>query len=202
VNKRDVFFIVSLACLGIFILLGAYLWKDNYVNAKTADSNQESYSGQVEGQRNEEKSAGAARTGQTEPAGSVPAAKNLGPAATAGKGQNQPANPDSVPNPSSNPSLSAAAKINSILTSESKVGDVIKLGDVEMIITKSTSRHKIIDITLKGNTPEQPPKLIMAKNNRIIYEIPANVDVNVNVTEKTVIDRSPLSYGGEKPGKS
>lgn len=206
-NKREIFFIVSLACLGIFILLGVYLWKENYASKKTVEFNKESYAGQAEDPRNGEKAAGAARTGQTQPAGSVPAAKNTGTAATTGKGQDQPANPEaganpgSVPGPPSSPSLQAAAKINSIIASGSKVGDIIKFGDVEMVVTKSTARHKIIDITLKGNTSEQPPKLILSKDNRIIYEIPADVDINVNVTEKTVIDKSPPFYGGEKAGK-
>ena len=70
-----------------------------------------------------------------------------------------------------------------------KVGDIIKLGDVEMQLTKAPTRHKIIDITLSGNSFDQPPELIRSENNRIMYEIPADVDVHMDVTEKITFDQ-------------
>ncbi|NPV73028.1 MAG: hypothetical protein HPY89_04415 [Pelotomaculum sp.] len=192
-TRREIFFTVSIAFFGLIILLGAYLWKENYVSLKEREFNQESYTKQAEELQKEGTPAKAA---QSSPASAQPASPaqtraNPAPATT----------PGSVSNPPSTPAPPAAASINNIIASGSKVGDLIKFGDVEMIVTKTSSRHKVIDITLTGNTSEQAPKLILSKNNRIVYEVPADVDVNVNVTEKTVIDKSPLFDEESKAGK-
>lgn len=198
-TRREIFIIVSLACLGIFILVGAFLWRENIINSKGIELNKESYTKQAEELQKEEKStkvsqANPVKTNPANPVGSKanpPAAVNQTHAATPGNVQNQ----------QSDPAPTAEVKSNNFIASGCKVGDVMKIGDVEMIVTKSTARHKVIDITLKGNTSEQPPKLVLTGNNRIVYEIPADVDVNVDVTEKTTIDKSPLFYGEQKAGK-
>lgn len=199
-TRREIFFIVSIACFGIFILIGAYLWRGNAVYSKEIDINKEIYTKQAEELQKEEKAAKVSqanpvKTQSANPVGATanpPAAVNPTPAVTPGNVYNTP----------SNPAPPAAAKSSSsFIAPGCRVGDVVKLGDVEMIVTKSTARHKVIDITLKGNTSDQPPRLIRTENNRIIYEIPADVDVNVDVTEKTTIDKSPLFYGEQKAGK-
>ena len=67
-----------------------------------------------------------------------------------------------------------------------------------MVVTKATNKHKVIDITITGNKSGQPPKPILVKPNRIVYEIPANVDLNVDLTEKTIIEKSSVFYNNQK----
>lgn len=199
-TKRDIFFIVSLACLGIFILFGAYLWRENYVYSKEMDQNKDLYTKQLEELQKEEKTA---KVSQSSPSKTQPA-NSVGTTANPSAAVNPPAavNSGNVQNPSPNPASSSSVKNSTLFIAPgAKVGDIVKLGEVEMIVTKSTARYKVIDITLKGNTPEQPPRLVLTDNNRIVYEIPADVDVNVDVTEKTTIDKSPLFYGEQKAGK-
>lgn len=189
-TKREIFYIVSLACLGVFILLGAYLFKGNVSYSNELQSSKELNAGQTEELKKEEKAPKASQTNPVTPSTNpVSTATNL--TTTTGNAQNM--QPDSAPQ--------AALKGNSFITPGCKVGDIVKLGEVEMIVTKSTAKHKVIDITLKGNTPEQPPRLVLAENNRIVYEIPADVDVNMDVTEKTTIEKSPLFNGEQKAGK-
>ncbi|OPY57872.1 MAG: cytoskeletal protein RodZ [Pelotomaculum sp. PtaU1.Bin035] len=175
-TRRDFFITGSLIFLGIIILIGAYLWQGNNASSKEIENIKQTYAKQAEELQKEEKNTNTPQTNQanTKSGNSTqPASNPTTPAATG-----------SVPNSPSNPALSAEAKINSLTASGCKVGDTIKFGDVEMVVTKSPSKHKVIVITLKGNTADQPPQLITSGNNRIIYEIPADVDVNVDVTEK------------------
>ncbi len=192
-TRREIFFIVSLVCLGIFLLFGTYMWKETKANAKEMEFNKETYTKQLEELQKEEQ---AAKTGQTGTANTQPSS----PANTA-VNPNTAATSSGSPKVSSNAAAAAASKINSLINSESKVGDIVKLGDVEMIVTKSTARHKVIEITLTGNTPQQQPKLILMEYNRILYEIPADVDVNVDITDKIVIDKSPIVDEEKKAGK-
>jgi len=191
------FFIISLACLGIFILIGAYLWGESRAQSQGMAFNKESYSQQADETANPVKSQPAnsvsTTTKPTVAASSTPASN---PAATSTPAvvatPLTTANPGNVQASPSNPAPTVAAKSSYFVTPGTKVGDIVKIGDVEMIVTKSTARHKVIDITLKGNTEGQPPRLVLTDNNRIVYEIPADVDVNMDVTEKTVVDKSPL----------
>jgi len=161
------------------------MWKETTVNVKEMEFNKETYTKQLEELQKEEQPAKIGQTGtaNTQPSSPAKTAVNPNTAATSSSQQ------------------SSAAKINSLINSESKVGDTVKLGDVEMIVTKSTARHKVIEITLTGNTPQQQPKLILMEYNRILYEIPAEVDINVDITEKIVIDKSPIVYEEKKAGK-
>lgn len=192
-TRREIFYIVSLACLGVFILLGAYLLKENVSYSNEMQSSKEFYAGQTEELKKEGKKPKASQANPVKAPSTNPVSIATDPTTTTATGNVQNMQPDSAPQ--------AALKSNSFITPGCKVGDIVKLGDVEMIVTKSTARHKVIDITLKGNTPEQPPKLILTENNRIVYEIPADVDVNMDVTEKTTIDKSPIFYGEQKAGK-
>lgn len=190
-TRREIFLIVSLVCLGIFLLFGIYMWKETKANAKEMVFNKEIYTKQLEELQKEEQPA---KTGQTGTANTHSSTANTGVNPNTAATSSSPAS-------SSNAASAAAAKINSLINSESKVGDTVKLGDVEMMVTKSTARHKVIEITLTGNTPQQQPKLILMEYNRILYEIPADVDVNVDITEKVVIDKSPIVYEEKKAGK-
>lgn len=192
-TRREIFYIVSLACLGVFILLGAYLLKENVSYSNEMQSSKELYTGQAQELKKEEKAPKASQANpvKTLPADPVSTATN--PTTSTANGSVQNVQPDPVPQ--------ATLKSNNFTTPGCKVGDIVKLGEVEMIVTKSTARHKVIDITLKGNSLEQPPRLVLTENNRIVYEIPADVDVNMDVTEKTTIDKSPIFYGEQKAGK-
>jgi len=168
------------------------MWKETKANAKEMEFNKEIYTKQLEELQKEEQPAKTGQTGtaKTQSSNTADTGANPNTAATS-----------SSPASSSNAASAAAAKINSLINSESKVGDIVKLGDVEMMVTKSTARHKVIEITLSGNTPQQQPKLILMEYNRILYEIPADVDVNVDITEKVVIDKSPIVNEEKKAGK-
>lgn len=192
-TRREIFFIVSLACLGVFILLGAYLLRGNPSYSKELESSQESFTKQLEELQKAEQTAKASQANSVKTQSTNPVSATTNPITAVTPGNVQNTQPGLAP--------TSAVKSNSFITPGCKVGDIVKLGEVEMIVTKSTARHKVIDITLKGNTPEQPPRLVLTENNRIVYEIPADVDVNVDVTEKTTIDKSPLFYGEQKAGK-
>lgn len=210
-TRREIFFIVSLACSGIFILIGAYLLGESRAHLQEMAFNQESYA-----QQEDEKANGSnnLKTSQTNPVKvqptntantttnqTAPASPKAALTPTAAANPAASANPGNVQNPLSNTASSANVNNNYFFGPGCKVGDIVKLGDVEMIVTKSTARYKVIDITLKGNTSAQPPRLVLTDNNRIVYEIPADVDVNLDVTEKSVIDKSPLFNGDQKAGK-
>ena len=184
-TRREIFFIVSLVCLGIFILIGAYLWRENSINSKEMELNKENYSSEVEELQKKAATTEVTQDKSTENKTADPAStpKNQPTATTSGNTQN----------PQSN-TAPPADNSKSFAVPECKVGDVVKLGGAEMVVTKSAVRHKIIDITIKGSTSDQPPKLIRSEKNRITYEIPADVDINVDVTEKTVTDKAPLVY--------
>lgn len=191
-TRREIFFIVSFVCLGIFLLFGIYMWKETKANVKEVEFSKEIYTEQLEELQKEEQPAKTGQTGTAKTQSSNTANTGVNPNTAA---------TSSSPASSSNAASAAAAKINSLINSESKVGDTVKLGDVEMMVTKSTARHKVIEITLTGNTPQQQPKLILMEYNRILYEIPADVDVNVDITEKVVIDKSPIVNEEKKAGK-
>ncbi|MHB1044328.1 MAG: hypothetical protein ACYC0Q_16075 [Eubacteriales bacterium] len=197
-TRREIFFFVSLAYLGIFILIGAYLWKENRtyyrdlegINTSQAEDLQKE---ETDFQVSQTYSGKALATKQApgsnaSKGAAVPGAVSAGSTGTV-KGAPAPAAPATTPAPAPAPAKSSNTALGA------KVGDIVKLGDVEMIVTKSTARHKVIDITLKGNNSSQPPKLVLSDNNRIVYEIPVDVDVNFDVTEKTTIDKSPIFYG-------
>ncbi len=190
------FFIISLACLGVFILIGAYLLGESRAYSKEI-AVKESFA-----QQENETPNGSSNSSQNNPVKVQPtntANTTTNPTSTTSPktvtNSTAAATPDSDKSQSSSTATaSAAAKINYSSVPGSKVGDIVKIGDVEMVVTKSSARHKVIDITLKGNTSNQPPRLVLTDNNRIVYEIPADVDVNMDVTEKTVVDKSPF-YG-------
>jgi len=169
-TRREIFLAGSLICLGIFILFGIYLWKENNANSKELELNKQTYARQAEELQNTDKKS---KTSQ--------ATNSATASATTGKTSN-----------TTSKSTQPAANSNNLFTAGCKVGDIIRFGDVEMIVTQSTVRHKVIDITLDGNNSAQPPRLVLSENNRIVYEIPADVDVNVDVTEKVEIEKSPL----------
>jgi hypothetical protein len=191
VTRREIFFIVSLTCFGIFILFGAYLLRGSSFHAKELEMNKQAHARQAEELLKEEK---AAKINQVNSAGSQPVAptsqstENPAPVQTPAKAQN------TTPSPAT-----TTPQISSFNAPGCKVGDVINLGNVEMVVTKTTAKHKVIAITLKGNSSSEPPKLVLTDNHRIIYEIPADVDVNVDVTEKTILEKSPLIE--QKAGK-
>lgn len=143
---------VSIACLGVLILCGTFIWKEEAVYVKESSAAIESDTNVTEPQK----------TAAVPAAPYYSANPQLSP---------QPDPPENVP------------------ISGAKVGDIIKLGDVEMQVTKAPARHKIIDITLNGNSFDQPPELIRSENNRIMYEIPADVDVHMDLTEKIILDQ-------------
>jgi len=176
-TRREIFLAGTLICLGIFILFGIYLWKENNADSKEVELNKQTYTRQATELQNAEKNSTVPQTNQasTQPAGSATGS----------------ANTEKTPNTTSR-SAQPATNSNSLFNTACKVGDVIKFGDVEMLVTQSTVRHKVIDITLDGNNSAQPPRLVLSQNNRIVYEIPADVDVNVDVTEKIEIEKSPL----------
>jgi len=193
VDRREIILIGLLVCLGIVTVFGAYLWKNNKANSKEMEANKQTYEKQAEELQKMEKTD---KSTQVNPAGTQNAGSTQ-PAAN----PTAPATTNTVPNQPSTSTPQTAVKSTNSIAAGSKVGDVIKLGDVEMVVTKSTTKYKVIDITLKGNTSGQPPKLILTDNNRIVYEIQADVDVNVDVTEKTRIDQSPFFNEEKKAGK-
>lgn len=81
-----------------------------------------------------------------------------------------------------------------------KVGDVVRFGDVEMIVTRSVVNNKVIDITIAGNDSKQLPKLVSIDNNRIIYEVPAVTDVSVAVRDKATVEEKQVFSGKEEAG--
>lgn len=198
VNRREIFYFVSLACLGIFILVVAYMWGESRAQSKIMAIDKEAFTQQVEETQNggsnpatpknstaKAQSTSTANT-STDTASANPKAESTTTTTVAA------ANQSNVQNPPSNSTSPVVVRNSYSIDPGSKVGDIVKLGDIEMIVTKSTARHKVIDITLKGNSADQPPRLVLTDNNRIVYEIPADVDVNVDVTEKTVTSKSPL----------
>lgn len=199
-SRREIFFFVSLAYLGIFILIGAYLWKENRtyyrdfegINTSQAEDLQKEETDFQVSQTNSGKALATKQApgSNASKVAAVPGAVSAGSTGTV-KSAPSPAAPATTPAPS--PAPAPAKSSNTALGA--KVGDIVQLGDVEMIVTKSTVRHKVIDITLKGNNSSQPPKLVLSDKNRIVYEIPVDVDVNFDVTEKTIIDKSPVSFG-------
>ncbi|HBC94006.1 MAG TPA: hypothetical protein DCZ10_14195 [Pelotomaculum sp.] len=186
-TRREIFFIISLVCLGIFLLIGACLWRQNISAAKAPDNYQDSRSSQSEIARQTTNTTGT----QTNSAG----AKDK-TTATASPKINPPVqstNPTTEANsaPAASSAAPATALINNvIIPQEYQVGEFVKLGGLEMIVTKSTTRHKIIDITLTGN--DTAPKIILNEKNHIIYEVPADTSVNMDVSEKVVVEKSPL----------
>ncbi|OPX88879.1 MAG: hypothetical protein A4E52_01160 [Pelotomaculum sp. PtaB.Bin013] len=191
-SKKEIQLIGLLACLGFVIIIGVYLWRGASANSIEMETSKQAYAKQIEDLQKAGKtdkstqanSAGAQSTNSTQSA-----ANQTTPAATS-----------AIPNPAPTSTPASTVKSTNSIAAGSKVGDIVKLGDVEMVVTKSTTKYKVIDITLNGNTPDQPPKLLLTENNRIIYEIPADVDVDVNVTEKTKTDQSPLFNGVKKAG--
>jgi biotin carboxyl carrier protein len=188
VTRREIFYFVSLACLGIFILVAAYMWGESRAQSKIMASDQESISQQSETTKPQNNSVKA----QSASTANTAAAQKTSSDQKAESTPTASANTGTVQNQTSSTAPAAVVKNNYFVGQGSKVGDIVKIGDIEMIVTKSTARYKVIDITLKGNTAEQPPRLVLADNNRIVYEIPADVDVNMDVTEKTVTSKSPL----------
>jgi len=190
------FFIISLACLGIFILIGAYLLGESRAYSKEI-AVKESFTQQENETPNGSDNSKTPLNNSVKVQPTNTANTTTNPTSTTSPNtvtnSATAATPDSVKSQSSSTAPAAAAtKTNYSFIPGSKVGDIVKIGDVEMIVTKSTARHKVIEITLKGNTSNQPPVLILTDNNRIVYEIPADVDVNMDVTEKTVVDKSPF----------
>lgn len=206
-TRREIFFLVSLAIFSVYILIGAYLWNESCAFAKIRDG---IYARQTEDLQKEEKdvivpqdySVKSLFIKPSQAAANTKAAGAYG-AAGAGSAGTVQAAPGSVQRSSPAPvsPVSPSPVINVYSAMGAKVGDLVKLGDVEMIVIKSTAKHKVIDITLKGNDTGQPPRLVLSTNDRIVYEIDADVDVNMNVTEKTTIDKSPIFYGVQKAGK-
>lgn len=184
-TRREIFFIVSVACFGIFILIGGYLWRESQLQSQDIELNKQIYARQAEELKKEEEKA---KTTPSAPSGNL-STKPAQPESNAAPAP-QPA-ATAAPGPPAKKSTAVPPISNSLLTQGYKVGDVVKLGNVEMIVTKSTSKHKVIDITITGNAPGQPPKLVLLENNRIVYEIPADVDINLDVTEKTTIEKAP-----------
>jgi hypothetical protein len=185
VTRREIFFIVSVACFGIFILIGGYLWRESQLQSQDIELNKQIYARQAEELKKEEEKA---KTTPSAPSGNL-STKPAQPASNTAPAP-QPA-ATATPGPPAKKSTAVPPISNSLLTQGYKVGDVVNLGNVEMIVTKSTSKHKVIDITITGNAPGQPPKLVLLENNRIVYEIPADVDINVDVTEKATIEKAP-----------
>ena len=186
-NKREIFYLVSLACLGVFILIGIYLWQESNVYSREMEFNREYYAKQAEELAKKE-----TNNSPSPAAANSPGASTSKPAAPASPGPvAQPPPPAAAPKP-------APAANTNIIPPGCKVGDVVKMGDLEMVVTKATNKHKVIDITITGNKSGQPPKPILVKPNRIVYEIPANVDLNVDLTEKTIIEKSSVFYNNQK----
>ncbi len=193
-TRQEIFYVVSLACLGLFILLGIYIWKGSAVTpgeteyiASQADDLADQ--GESKPQPQQESKGSGSDTAATT------TANQATPTAPSAVSSSTPKNTASTTTLSAEQSQAPKATPtanNSIIVPGCKVGDIITLGDVEMVVTKATSTHKVIDITITGNTSGQPPKLVLVDQNRIIYEIPADVDINVDVTEKAAIEKSPL----------
>lgn len=191
-NRKELLFIGLLACIGFIIIIGAYLWRGSSANSKEIETSKQIYAKQTE----ELQKAG--KTDKSTQANSAVAQSTNSTQSAAN--QTTPATTSTIPNPTPTSTPTATVKSTNSIAAGSKVGDIVKLGDVEMVVTKSATKYKVIDITLNGNTPDQSPKLLLTENNRIIYEIPADVDVDINVTEKTKIDQSPLFNGLKKAG--
>lgn len=181
---------VSLACLGLFILLGIYIWK----SSAATPVKMEYYAGQDAGQAGDpagqetgepqsrpNTKGNSTNTAETKKVNHATPAK---PGAVYGSTSQNAAStttPSTAQNQIPKTNTTANGGIN---VPGSKVGDIIKIGDVEMVVTKVANTHKIIDITLTGNTTGQPPKLVLVDQNRIVYEIPAGVDIKVDLKEK------------------
>ncbi len=165
-KRRNIFFAISFVCLSIFILSCAYLIKEDntYSNAQQEEEQQKEAS-------------------NTEP---VPAIVN--PVTPATKYTDSPQQTTSQ--------LITPAEDNNAVIEDNylvpgcKVGDIVKLGDVELLVTQATERYKVIEIAIEGNESGEQPKLILQEPDKIIYEIPADVDVNVDVSEKVHINKS------------
>lgn len=157
-NRRDIFFVTSLACLGLFLLLGIFLWKESMIRSQELDKNQEVYASQLEELKKQENSAG---TG----------------AAQAGQEKDQPVNTTSAPAATDKtaPAQSTATKP----------------------VPAATAKHKVIEINLKGAKAEQSPKLVTSQHDKIVYEVPADVDVNVLIIELISAKKSPANYNKE-----
>jgi len=196
VNNKELLFTGLLVCLGFAIIIGAYLWRGASANTKEIEASRQTYAKQTEELQKAGKTDKSSQTNTSGAQNSNNSPNNTQPAAN----QANPANTSTVQNQSPISTPAATLKGISSIATGSKVGDVIKMGDVEMVVTKATTKYKVIEITLNGNTPDQPPKLLLTENNRIVYEIPADVDVDVNVTEKTKTEQSPLFNGTKKAG--
>lgn len=192
-KKRNIFFAISLACLAVFVLFCAYLLKGDNVYSKETESVQNTPAKQNVKQdvKQEEQQKKASS------AGPVPAVTSPATPAVQYMDNPQQAVNQSIP-PAEDNNTSAE---NNCFVPGCEVGDIVKLGDVELLVTRATSKYKVIEITIKGNELEQKPKLVLQEPNRIIYEIPADVDINVDVTEKVQVNKSSLLDEGKKAGK-
>ncbi|TEB06617.1 hypothetical protein Psch_00149 [Pelotomaculum schinkii] len=196
-TRREIFFIVSLICLGIFLLIGACLWRQSISPIKAADNYQDSQRRQSEIVQTDNNASQTSKTtsAQTNSGGAKDKTTATTSPATSPKTNPpvQSTNPATATNSAPAPSSAAQATAlinNVIIPQEYQVGEFVKLGGLEMIVTKSTTRHKIIDITLTGN--DTTPKIILNEKNHIIYEVPADTSVNMDISEKVVVEKSPL----------
>ena len=191
-TRREIFLIVSVACFGIFILTGAFLWRESPGQSQEKELNKQIYARQAEELKKKEAATQSAPAGN--PSGK--AGKPAQPAPTKAPAPKPPATatPENALDPPPKPAPAAPVN-NNLFTQGYKVGDVVKMGNVEMIVTRATSKHKIIEITIEGNTSGQPPRPILLENNRIVFEIPADVNINVDVSEKATIEKAPAPAG-------
>lgn len=203
-TRREIFHLVSLVCLGIFVLIGTYLWKESRVYSNEKELERHYYARQTQemAEANEAQSPSKSSTNDTSNPGTStanPTPANPGSAAqqlTSAGAAPTPAPLLTAPSTPTQPDPTPTA--NNIVAPGCKVGDIVKLGDVEMVVTKTTNKHKVIDITIMGNTSGKQPKRVLVEPNRIIYEILEDVDINVDLTEKTVIEESPISIKKKK----
>lgn len=190
--RRDIFFVASLAFFGLFLFFGVYLWSAD--GASSQDSGYTIDAKQAEESQKEEKTVAVLQpsiapdylTGPVSPVKNPQIATNL--------------EDDSVL-PSSTATQKTAKTNSNFIAPGSKVGDKVTIGDIEMVITKTTARHKVIDIILKGNNSNEQPKPLRVEKDQITYEIPADVDVNIDITEEITVDESPLLSEEQKAGK-
>ncbi len=170
--RREITLIIALAAISIFFIVGVY-----QIQQKGAYSSSKSYNTATE----EVISKGKEKEQKTNMKNSDTESIDE---------ENAPEIELPLPSP--------ASKKNKLNPFGYKVGDVIRFGDVEMVVTKSVVNNKIIDITIKGNDSKQPPKLVSIDNNRIIYEVPAVTDVNVAVRDKASVEENPVFSKKEK----
>lgn len=201
-TRREIFYLVSLACLGLFILLGTYLWKESTVNSKEMELKREYYASQADNQATPENGELQSQPDSKGNVSSMPGSPPVNPKAntlpdTATSTSPTSVAPAATPSKAPNP-MPISTTQNNIIVPGCKVGDKVLLGDVELVVTKTTETYKVIDITIKGNTSGQPPKPVLVDQNRIVYEIPADVEINIDLTDKTTIDKSPIFYDTEK----